>query len=65
MSDLLMGELKKEIIHYQSLVEFAVREINSGNEKMRDILEGYANHRDSLQIQLDSIRQGLSPARKG
>jgi hypothetical protein len=49
------AELDAEIKHYQCLVEFAEREVNAGNERIRAYLESYANHRDSLQIRRNAM----------
>lgn len=48
--------LTEQIAHWAGLLEWALRERDAGNQHMGGLIEGYANRRDSLQIQLMMLR---------
>ncbi len=53
--------LEEEIVRYRSHLNMALREAESGNERLRSYAEAYANRLDSLVLEL----QRLKEARKG
>ena len=43
-------DYKREADHYQHLLLGAEREVRAGNERMRPMMEAYANQRDTYNI---------------